>query len=65
MKRAMFLTILAASLTFGASGAHAYPTNPIRVSPNSAIAAYPNGPCVLSRGQLIRLLLPLVVPSVP
>jgi hypothetical protein len=64
MKRALLMTMLAASVTLGASGAYGYPQGPVKVGQNSAMRAFPTGPCVLSRGQLLRLSLSVVVTPV-
>ena len=50
MKRAICMTMLAVSLTFGSAGAYAYPQSPIRDKATT-----------LSRGQLFWLLLPTFV----
>jgi hypothetical protein len=53
MKRAIFMTMLAASLTIGSAGAYAYPQTPIRDKPTT-----------VSSGQLIWLLLPTFLTTI-
>jgi len=62
MKRAIFMTMLAVSLTFGAVGAWAFPNNPCDPTGGDTATsrAYPKGPCV-SQGRLFLLLLPTFV----
>ena len=65
MNRAILITMLALSLTFGSVGAQAFPTGPCHptVSQSAASRAYPNGPCV-SQGRLFLLLLPTLLATV-
>ena len=62
MRRAIFMAMLALSLTLGSARMNAYPTSPIRTPVALAVSSSPE--TNLSGVQVFFLLLPIFVPSV-